>query len=306
MFYSTFESVFTLFVLIVLGYYLRKKNVFDGDITRGMIQLLLHYTLPAMIFVSMLQSNSKDMLNQSIEMFVLSVIAYVFFGIAALVFTFVLKAPEEDKGVYRFCFLFSNVGFMGYPVIEAVLGEKGVFYAAIFNIPFNFLAFSLGVLLLTKGKSEGQLFSWKILISPPLVATFIGFIFFITGFTLPEFILKPIDLIGSITTPLSMITIGSLLAVLPVRDIAKEWRLFVATVIRLLLIPFTLWLILRPWFSGVSLYIPIIVSAMPAAANAPILSEKYGGKGSLASQFVFVSTLFSLITIPIWSYLLLK
>jgi len=306
MLYSTFESVFTLFVLILLGFYLRKRSLLDGDITRGFIQLLLHYTLPAMIVVSMQQSITEDLLRESLEMFGISLLSYGLFGILAWVFTLLIRAPKDEAGVYRFVFVFSNVGFMGYPVIGAVLGDTGVFYAAIFNIPFHFLAFSLGVFLLTKGKGEEKIFTWKLLFSPPMIATLLGFLFFLTGIQLPSFIAKPLDLLGSLTTPLSMITIGSLLAVLPLRHLASDRRLFTATAVRLILIPLILWGVLRLRYDGFLLFVPVLVASMPAAANAPILSEKYGGKGTLASQLVFVSTLFSLISIPLWSYFLLK
>lgn len=296
-----FKPVVSLFLLMLLGYILRKWKVLDSHLTQGLIHLLLMVTLPALIFVSMQQEYSSELAVLGYKVLLLSFLSYAVFGILAWFFPFLLGTRKESRGVYRFCLMFSNVGFMGYPVIEAILGQKALFYCAIFNIPFHFLAFTVGIWFLTEHKEEGSSFSWSLFFSPALVATLVGFAAFLSPFRLPSVLLNPLSALGHVTTPLSMLVIGSLLEQLSFKELAVDYRVYLMSLIRLFVVPAILYFILKPFYSGTILAVAVLISAMPAAANAPILSEKYGGNGALASRMVFISTVISLFSIPFWS-----
>lgn len=304
-FYHVLAQILVLFLLLLVGYVARKLYVIDDQATSGISSLLLKVALPALIIDSLQQSFSPALLKASGKILVIALSVYAFSGLLAVIVGRLLQAPPQDAGVYRFAILFSNVGFMGYPVVQAVLGSEAVFYAAIYNLPFNLLVFTLGILILSWGKTGGPAMTPRMFLNPATVSVAIGFVFFLFSVQLPGPIATVVSQLGSLTTPLSMILIGALLANADFKDTLGNWRIYVVCLIRLLGIPFLLWSVLRlftadPFLLGV----PTVIAAMPVAANAAILAQEYEGNSVLASQMVFVSTLLSIITIPLVAYVI--
>ncbi|EHJ25783.1 membrane transport family protein [Clostridioides difficile P71] len=249
----------------------------------------------------------SKMIQKILLLLFTSLIMYIVSIIIALLLKYILKCNDKkDLGIYQYIVVFSNVAFMGYPVIEAVLGHEAIFYTAIFNLPFNLFSFTLGIYLLSKG-STSRGFSIKSLISPATIAIVIGLFLFVTGLRLPQFINEPLEMLGSITTPISMIIIGSLLANSSALDCFVNKKLYIVTFIRLLVLPVIVYFILKGWINDkMILAIPVVISSMPAAANTAIMANQYDSNITLASQCVFFTTLFSVISIPFISILLLS
>lgn len=293
---SILNQVIVLFLIMIVGFFARKKNIIDTPTKKGMSELLLSITMPAMIIVSFNYTFSRDMLIKAGIIFVLS------FGIQislALISKFLYnRFPENEKSVLRFITVFSNCGFMGYPVIGSVYGKIGIFYTAIYNIPFNILVFSLGIMLFTKNKDFKSM--RKEVISPALISIFIGIIIFVFSIKLPSPIYKTLDMVGSTTTPLAMIIIGSMIAEMEVKNIFSGFQVYYGSLIRLIISPLAVLFVLKALgYSGMFLGIPVLITAMPAAANTAILAEKYNADSLLASKFVFVTSILSAITIPL-------
>ena len=194
---------------------------------------------------------------------------------------------------------------MGYPIVETILGKDAIFYAAIFTIPFNLLIMTLGVFVICK-ENNNYSFSFKSLINPVIISIFIGLSLFILNIKLPYIINRPIELLGNITTPLSMIVIGSMLCLSSISECVKNKKLYIVSFIRLVLMPILIYFILKGIVYDKLLFsIPIVIVSMPVASNTAILSSEYNANDKLASQLVFMSTLFSIVTIPIISSILL-
>lgn len=304
-FLKIFNQILMLFLLMVAGYAARKIEVFDDKVTKGLSSILLKLTLPALIISSMQNPFSTELLKQSGQILLLSVITYgISIGIAVLV-PKLMKSSDEEKSVYQFILLFSNVGFMGYPVVESVFGKEALFYTAIYNLPFNLLVFTLGIYLFTSKGGKDHKVNWKIFVNPGVVAVFIGFFLFIFSIRLPYAIEGAVELLGSTTTPLSMIIVGGLLAKIEVKKVLGNWRVYVTSLVRLIVLPILIWLIFKGFITDpLLLGVPVIIAAMPAAANTAILAEEYGGNAELASQGVFISTLLSVISIPLIAFLI--
>lgn len=202
---------------------------------------------------------------------------------------------------------FSNVGFMGYPVVYAVYGELGVFYAAIYNLGFNLLAWSYGVHLLDRDGRENpkhQLLPIhkRILkfFNPSLVAVIIGFSLFLTSRTLPSVVFDTLKMVGQTVTPLSMMCIGFILSEVETRDVFSDRKIFVTSLVRLIVVPLGTLIVLKLLGKeGYLLSIPVLITAMPAAANMAIIAVRYNSDYRLASKAIFVSTLLSIVSIPI-------
>lgn len=302
---NIFIQVLVLFILILVGYIARKKNLLDEHSTSKLSSLTMSIFLPAMIINSMQIDYSPQMIDNIFKLLLISAFMYAFTFLIAYSLKFIFKS-SKDIGIYQYVVMFSNVGFMGYPIVEAILGKKAVFYTAIFNLPFNLLVLTLGTYFLSKHK-ENFSFSFKSLINPAILSIFIGLIIFISGFNIPNFINKPLTMLGDITTPISMLIIGSMLCASSASECFFNKKLYFIGFIRLILLPVSIYLLFKGQIKdSLLLSIPIVMSAMPAAANTAIMADEYDANTSLASQAVFLTTLFSIVTIPFISIILLS
>jgi len=305
-FLSVLNEILILFLLLLSGYAAKKMMVFEDSFIKGVSSFLIKVSLPALIITSMQYSFTPQLLMESGKILLFSLGVYGFSFLVAYLLPFIMKSPKDEMGVYQFMMVFSNVGFMGYPVIKAIFGSEALFYTAIYNLPFNFLLFTLGIYLLKKGGSTQYKIKLKTFLNPGVIAVLIGFSLFLlsarfpAASKLPYPIARSMALLGEMTTPLSMIVIGGLLANTNIRDMIGNWRIYVASILRLIVIPVAVLLMLRPFTSHpFMLGVPVVISAMPAAANTAILSEEYGANSRLASQGVSVSSFLAIITIPI-------
>ncbi len=293
-----FQQVVVLFLLIIVGYVIRKMNIVTDAINKEIGSLVVNISLPAFLIVSMNQSFSAEMLKTSGIFIVLSFGVYAGFAISAKLFSKMLRVEGKAKDVFEYVLLFSNVGYMGYPVVKVVFGDQGVFYTAVYNLSFSVLVWSYGVFLMNRNSDHKE--KRKGFLNPGLVAVLIGFGLFVFSIELPKSIFQTLQLIGDTTTPLSMMFIGFILAQTEMKTIFREWHVFAITFIRLVIQPACVWVVLSLLgFEGLLLNIPVLIAAMPAAANTAIIASKYGSDYQLAAKLIYISTLLSVVSIPI-------
>ncbi|BEP30225.1 AEC family transporter [Helicovermis profundi] len=292
------NQIMLLFLLIISGFVIKKLKVVTNNINKEISSLVINVTLPAFIITSMNQKFTPEILKNSAYIVGISYAVYLFAIIFSKIYTKVTKANGRKKDVFEYILIFANVGYMGYPVVSIALGDIGVFYAAIYNLAFNVLTWTYGVYLMTRGSDKGV--GKRSILNPGLVALIIGFILFLFSLNLPTPIYKTLKLIGSTTTPLSMMFIGFILADVHYKEIITDISCIVLSIFRLIVLPLTVLFVLKLFgFSGYLLTIPVLMTAMPAAANTSILASRYDNDFKLASKATFISTLFSVITIPI-------
>lgn len=194
---------------------------------------------------------------------------------------------------------------MGYPVIESILGASALIYASIYDMFNSILLFSYGVYLFQKSKTDRKGIEWKRMMSTATVAGFLTMILAILGVRLPQVPHEVFLMIGNAATPLSMLVIGSTLAMTPIREIWKGWRVYSFSVIRLLVVPSAVYLIFRNFIGNpLILGVVVLVTAMPSAATTVMFAEEYESNAKFAAQYVFITTLLAVLTIPIVGYLL--
>jgi len=290
------NQVIVLFIIMAVGFYAKKKKFLNNVVDKGLSELLLNITLPFMIITSFNIKYEAAMVSNAQKILIYSFLIHIsLIFISKLLF---FKSPESKQHVFRFITIFSNVGFMGYPVLESIYGGIGVFYAAIFNIAFNILVWTVGVMLFTGEKDFKSM--RKALANPALIAVIIGVILFAFSIKLPISIETSIKLVGATTTPISMIIVGSMLAEMKFKDAFSDFSVYYAAIVRLCIVPMIVYVVLKLLkVDEMLLTICVILQAMPAAVMAPIIAEKYGGDSLLASQCVFITTIVSGFTIPI-------
>jgi predicted permease len=293
---KVFSQIIVLFLIMIVGYFCGTKKIITREVHRGLSELLLDVTIPFMIVASFNYDFSWEMLKRAGVLLFYSFVMY--FGLIFLSKVLYFKYPPSTKGVLKFISVFSNCGYMGYPVIESIYGKIGIFYASIFNIPFNILAYTLGEMLFTGNKDFKAL--KKSLVNPGNAAICIGLFLFIFSIKLPYPIQEALDTIGGTTTPLSMLIVGSMLAEMEVKELFKGFELYYGSIIRLIATPLLVYSFLKLiGVSGMDLGIPVLIAAMPAAANSVIFATRYGGDSEFASKMIFITTVLSVVTIPL-------
>ena len=291
------EQVLVLFMLIVVGYGIKKLGIVSEAINKEIGNLVINIALPAFLIVSMNMKFSMEMMWNSGIFVIISFGVYAFFAVAAKFISRLLRVEGKSQDVFEYVLLFSNVGYMGYPVIHVVYCETGVLYTAIYNLSFSLLVWSYGVYLMNRHSDHKE--KRKGFLNPGLVAVLIGFVMFAFSIEMPRPVFQTLKMIGDTTTPLSMMFIGFILAESKLSELLTDWKIYALSGIRLLILPMMV-------FAGLSmlglkdmmLTIPVIIAAMPAAANTAIIAAKYHSDFKLASQVIFVSTLISVLTIP--------
>lgn len=301
--YVIIEQMIQLFLVMSVGYLLYKIGILDKPTNKKLSTLLLSVTTPCLILSSVFTSEGYAPMDEVIVMLLITLALYTIVPLIGIVVIKCMRVPKEQFGLYLFMLVFSNVGFMGFPVIESIFGSEAIFYAAIINMGFNFTIYSMGVMMLNHGTERSSKIEMKSFLSPGVIASLVAFFFYITRISVPSVIGNTTALIGGVTTPVAMLLIGSSLATIPVKEVISDGRVYVFSIIKQIIIP----VIAFPIFSffvkdTYLLGISFIILAMPVANSAVLFSLEYGGDVNTASKSVFVTTLLSVATIPMLVY----
>jgi predicted permease len=302
---SFLSSLTTLCVCLLFGYAGRKFKVLTDESNAAMSRVLVSIALPCMVFISLMQPFSRELLAECAASFGLFFLIFLVGLPIGTLFARLLKANDGEKRVWQFSLVFANVGYMGFPITQTVFGDGSLIYTSMGNAAFHVLAFSLGVYLFNPGDGFTKANLARIALNPALIATYIGFAFFVGGLRLPQTVESGVAFVGNMTTPLSMLLVGSVLAKNPLRTLVNDIRVAPLVLTRLLIIPVAAFFLLRPFIPNITMLGVIVsLSAMPVASLTVIFAERYGGDAAHASKLVALSTVCCLISIPVISLLL--
>jgi predicted permease len=236
-----------------------------------------------------------------INIFLITVISYIAIIAFGMINSYVFKFEKSTANVYISLIVFANVGFMGYPVARALYGEIGVFYTSIANLVFTTMVWTYGILLFN---SKGKL-NLKSLLNIGTISSLLGIFLFLLQITIPGPILSALDLTGRMTTPLSMLLIGALIAKVNIKELFSDWKVYYTSFIKLLVIPLITALILKQLnYNEMVISICTIMAAMPAAATNAIFAKEFDVNPTFASIGVFITTLLCIFTLPFILYFL--
>ncbi|MCL2226843.1 MAG: AEC family transporter [Oscillospiraceae bacterium] len=278
-----------------MGYGVAKGGILSGKTRTELTNLVIYVILPCNIFNAFLRGITPEMLRHS------GVILLCAFGLQFLVFllnkVIYVRIPNEKSVILKYTTISNNSAFMGLPILGAVFGDIGVLYGSIFLIPMRILMWTSGLSLFTSLDGKKQI---KNLITHPcMLAVFLGFGYVFAPFSLPSFLADAIRWVGEVTRVMPMIIVGSILSEVKLREVLDK-HCFYFSFFRLFAIPAVMFFALRlldldPVVVGVS----VLMAAMPSAIVTAMLAEKYGQDSVFASKTVFVSTILSLITLPL-------
>lgn len=294
-----FQTMLKLFLLLVLGFVLFKCHIFDEYTNKKISALIVNVASPMLIISSIagVEGNDKSIVFLMIGAGILMYIGFIILGkIINRIFPF----PKKDWPVYEYMVVFANTGFMGYPVLLDVFGQEAVFYASLIHMAFNFFVYTYAIMCLTKSDDSEFKLNFKQLLTPGIVLIFIGILIYLFDMQLPSVLMDTINSVGSLTAPLSMMMIGSSLAVYPIKDSFTDWRSYVFAFVRLIIVPFVTMIVCRllhinPYYANIT----IITNAMPVGSMVLMLATQYNANVKIVTKNIVVSTLLSVITIPI-------
>ena len=302
-FFVSVSNMCVVLSAIAAGFLAHKLKILGGETDRRMTSLLMTITMPAMILGSL--STSEDLPDLWTVLGILGAAA-VFYGLEFLLAAFLPRlvgGEATQRGVWRFALCFPNVGFIGIPVCTAFLGDAATIYAVILILPFNLLSFSLGPPMLTGGFGS---FRARELVTPTMVAAVAALAMTLLRFRPPEVIGDCLNMVGDLTTPMSLMIIGSLLAEMPFREALRSARLWCVTAVRLVVLPVALFGILRLLHVGSMVtHVTVLQMAMPVAANGSMIAMTYGGDVQAMARITFLTTLCSMVTVPVLASILL-
>lgn len=297
-------KVVNLFFVMIMGMILRKTKVLDKHSTSALSAILVNITNPFLVITAFQKPFTPHLAKSGFIVLGLSVLMHILTAIIGTV-AFRFERVRTKQKIYSFAMIFANCGFLGYPVLMALcssLGdENGLFYGVFFTLFFNIFCWTYGVILMNDGKGlDAKTLCKKILLNPSFISVIVGFLMFMLRINVPVFIYEGMEYIGNMTFPLSMLIVGSLFCELELRELFKGktmyWFLF------LKLIAFPTVMIFASKLVGLPVlyaYILITMCSMPAASNTAIMADYYDADRLLAAKCVSLSTVLSVVTIPI-------
>ncbi|MDQ2086974.1 AEC family transporter [Herbivorax sp. ANBcel31] len=291
-----FNQVATLFIILFIGFIAKKVGIINKAVNKKLSEFLLMVTAPMLIFTSFFMEYEKEKLLNALYVVGLAIVMFVISIIIAEKI-FYTKQPKDKRAVIKSAIVFSNCGFMGFPLVDSIFGQEGVFYASMYVVVFNIVLWTYGVVIFS-GRADFKI--KKALISPAMIAVYLGIPIFLLQIKMPFPIENAAQMVGSMTTPLAMIIIGSIIADANLKNALSGIQVYTLSIIRLIIMPMIAYfLVMIVDIPKAASDICIVVLAMPVAVNAAVFSEKFETEPLFASKAVTVSTLLSIFTIPI-------
>lgn len=289
------NGVIALFLIMLIGVYGSKRKIITPTINKGLTNILLEISLPCLVVSSFIFDMNDDLKSNIIKCFIYSPISLIITMIVSYIALYPIKS--DKKIIMQFANVFLNCGFVGFPIIYSIFGNEGIIYASIFNMFFTIAVWTYGVMLFNGNIDKKDL--KKVLLNPSIIAVIIGLIIMIFKINIPDVLYSTLELVGGLTSPLSMIIIGVILGNANILKYLKDYTIYYSSLLKLILLPCILILVSRIIndTSMVSKTL-IIITAMPAAAMTSILAENFDKEKEYSAVIVFITTLIFLVTFP--------
>lgn len=300
-FTGLFEMQLMLFIVMLIGVYLRKNGMISEEGKKMISNMVIHVTLPASIFRSFQIEMTQEILASCAEVAVVAVLIQI--GSFLLGLFLYNGYGEKRKKVLQYATICSNAGVLGNAVVEGIFGEMGLLYASIYVIPQRTFMWSVGLTYFTEAPDWKTLLK-KVVTHPCIQAVILGFLVMIFQIPLPGFVNLAVTTVANANTFLAMILIGTILAGVNIKEIADK-RVLYYTAVRLILVPLLVFAACR--LTGIDALVTgvcVVLSGMPAASTTAALASQYKKDEIFATKCVVFSTLLSMISVPVWCVIL--
>ena len=305
---TVFFQMMVLFAMMVLGYVVRKKNILNKDASARLSSLVVNLFNPILIVNSVLVgadgTTHENMLSNFAMIFLYFAILIVF-SILVLV---ILRPVKPERPMYVLMTVFANIGYIGIPVAKSLYGNEGALYVAFYVLGFNIFLYTFGLFVAERTKSADDtdqesksfLSKFKKIINPGMIACLIAVVISVFQLEMPAPVISFCDYMGTTTIPLSMIIIGATFADAGIRDTLNDWRAYVFTMLRMVVLPVLAFYATRSLPLNEVVYgVFILELSMPVAAVVTLLVQERGGDSTCCVRGTIITTLASIITVPL-------
>lgn len=296
----TLKQVIVMLCIAVITIIIYKRHLIEAASSKSFSNLLLMVVNPALVFMSFQKEYTSERLQGLFLTFILAMLSFVL--MIGISYIFIHKKGSRNVGMERFGCIYSNCAFIGIPIVQAVIGMEGVFYLSAYMIAFNLFVWTHGLIQITGTKDMSQL---KIFLkSPVLAAILLGLASFLLRIPLPETASDVLSMIADMNTPLAMIVAGMAIADADILTMFRKKRIYLVSFVKLLFLPI-LFILLLSLFKvpEVVKTTIVIASACPAATTGTMFAIKYDKDFMYMAEIFSVTTILSIITIPIVIYL---
>jgi predicted permease len=302
-----FPQILILAVLVIVGLIASKTGVITQEVKDMMARLIFNITLPFMLLCNFSRlSITPRLLSNSLAILFLTFCVQMFMLLISWLITRMMRMKNSEATIFKTHSVFGNLVYLGFPLIYALYGEEGLLYAGMYQFVSNMLMWTIGVVLLNQGKNLSVWENVKHIFNPNTFAVLIGFFMFLFSVKLPPVLMKSLGGLGDSTTYLSMVYVGSMMFYTSMKGFLNKKEVYIFTFSKLILLPILILLIL----SQVVTFFPdrieigvasvlVLMSSMPAMANVVIMAKIFGADDKLATANVFVSTIVSMVTLPL-------
>ena len=310
----TFNQILIIFIIIAIGIVCYKIKLIDDETNNKLSSILLLLVNPMVIFVSYQREFKRELLEGLLISLLLSTVTHV---VSILISYFLIKKKRirketiddikvkkyvnnDDVEVERMSSIYSNVGFMGIPLMNGIFGSEGVFYATASVTIFNVFLWTHGVIMMS-GSSEWNLKSMlKKLTSPSIIAIVLGLICFLFQIMVPDVVLSAFQHIANINTPFAMLIAGVTIGKTDFKKLITNYRVYFIAFLKLLLIPAILLVIYSVFPIDYKVFTTaVIMAAAPTATTGILFALKYKKNAIYSAEIFTVTTLLSAFTIPL-------
>lgn len=301
-FSNVFFQILVLYVIMAIGALVYRLKILGEEAVSGITKLMLYVTIPATILNGL--NDSGALIHMDVwRMTILSGLSLALVFALGFFVLWALRVKREERPFYQYISVFGNIGFIGYPIVLAIIGSKGILLAAIMNIFYNTLLYSLGIYLMSRynGDETKLSFGWRDIVTPGLVAALASIALFLLNIRLPAFIADITGTLGGLTTPLAMIVVGASINHIDLKKIAGNYRIIVISALKMIVYPIGFAYLLRGiGMTGLPAMVAVVLMGMPIAATAVIMAMEYNKKHlAKSAEATVLSTLMLLGTIPV-------
>lgn len=294
---ALFEKMVVLFTILFAGFFCGKAGIMDVESNKSLSRLVANLTNPMLVLASVMTDERLLSPAEVLQVTLLAAGGYAFLIASSLLLPRLLHLGPRERGPYRFFYIFSNIGFMGYPLVRAMFGEGAMFHLTIFVLFFQLVCWSYGAQTIS-GEGRFRL-SWRILKTPCVLSALLAYAIYLSGVHIPRIVADVVKTTGEITSPLAMLILGCALSQCSLRDVFGRPKLYLLALIKLIVVPLAAVFVLRTFIKDpLLLSLTTVVLAMPAATNATILTYQNHGDDRLAASGVFLTTLLSVASVP--------
>ncbi|HQO08848.1 MAG TPA: AEC family transporter [Clostridiales bacterium] len=307
------QQISILALLTLIGYVSARQGMFSDSFSIGLNKLIMKITLPLMIFTSLSKFEfSAEIFKSSVLVLIFAFISMFILLFAGTVSGRILKLPHESYTVHKIHTTFGNIAFLGYPLLDSLFpGGSGLLYAVIYHIAVEALLWTLGVIIFNRNKKISFASSMKHLINPNTIAFALGLASCSVSIKLSYVPDKVMSGLGGTTIYLSMIYIGIMLSKISIKGTMKEKQIYILTLNKMILVPFIMLMLINSvqyifefYMDEAAKSVVILQTATPCMATIVIMAAEFKSDAELAAKNVFLTTLLSVITLPVVYWLI--